>query len=145
MPIITDIADALVTDLNAETFDQAFDAVRSFKPEYALEDMDELHVTVVPKSRVHELLTRRDLQKDYQFDIAVQVRFAEQTATEIDPYVALVEDVMSFLEGTPRLVSYPSAIWIKSENDPLWIPEHMETFRQFTSVITVTYRLGATR
>jgi len=35
----------------------------------------------------------------------------------------------------------PNVLWLKSEMTALYAPDHMEMFRQFTSVLTVTYRV----
>ncbi len=41
-----------------------------------------------------------------------------------------------------RLSSYPGAMWLKTENVPIYAQEHMEQLRQFTSIITLTFRLA---
>ncbi len=57
MALIVDIAEAVVTELNAPstvlgaggTFSQSFTARRLYRPEFDLAEMGDLHVTVVPK------------------------------------------------------------------------------------------------
>ena len=53
MSLVIDIADAVAAELNAappDTFSQAFAAARMVLPEFDLEDLAELKVTVVPKA-----------------------------------------------------------------------------------------------
>jgi hypothetical protein len=48
MSVITDVAEAIVAELNAATFSQPVNAVRAYLPQYKLTEMQSLHVTVVP-------------------------------------------------------------------------------------------------
>ena len=40
-----------------------------------------------------------------------------------------------------RLDSLRAAVWVKTENEPLYAQEHMDQLRQFTSVLTFTFRM----
>jgi len=140
MSTITDIADAVKNELNGHTFSQAFKAVRLYQPLYELADMKTLHVTVVPRAVVMEISSRTLVQHDYQIDVAVQKKFEKDSPVEIDPLMMLVEEIADFFR-LRRLAGYPSAVWLKTDNDPVWSPEHMEQFRQFTSVLTLTFRV----
>jgi hypothetical protein len=35
----------------------------------------------------------------------------------------------------------PSAMWVKTENLPIYSPEHLETKQVFTSLLTFTFRV----
>jgi hypothetical protein len=39
-----------------------------------------------------------------------------------------------------RLAGYPLAVWIKTEHTAIYAPEHLDQLRQFTSVLTLTFR-----
>jgi hypothetical protein len=54
--------------------------------------------------------------------------------------MALVEEIADFFR-LRRLTSYPDAIWVRTDNVPVYAPEHLEEFRQFTSVLTLTFRV----
>ena len=54
--------------------------------------------------------------------------------------MGLVEEIINFLSRR-KLASVSSALWIKTANEPIYAGEHMEQFRQFTSILTLTYRL----
>jgi len=139
MATIVDIADAIVDELNGGTFSQAFTAERSYLPRFELPDMATLHVTVIPKSMEISQAggTRAKEQYDYRVDVAVQKREAE--LDELDALMSLVEEIADYLTGR-ALDTSPVANWIGTENSPIYAPEHMGEFRQFTSIITVTYR-----
>jgi len=141
MPVITDIADAVVTELNDGDFSQEFTAVRQYRPEFELPEMKELHVTVVPKGVTITSLGRGVNQHDYQIDVAVQKKLTTEDAAELDPLMALVEEIADFFR-LRRLASYTDAAWVKTENDPVYSQEHLGEMRQLTSVLTLTFRVA---
>ena len=141
MATITDIADAVVTELNGHAFSQPFTAARHYRPVFTLEDMSALHVTVVPKGLTIEQLDRSRNQHDVQVDVAVQKKFSSGDAAELDPLMTLVEEVADFFR-LRRLAAYPNALWMRTENVPVYAPEHMDDLRQFTSVVTLTFRVA---
>jgi hypothetical protein len=143
MSVLTDIASAVETELNAApagTFEPAFTAQRAYLPQYELKDMADLHVTVVPKGVVVQSASRAVSQYDYSIDVAVQKKLAATDPAEIDPLMALVEQIADFFRQR-RLSAYPSAAWVRTEHTHLYAQEHMSDLRQFTSVLTLTFRV----
>ena len=140
MAVITDIADAIVAELNGATFSQPVTAVRSYLPQYDLTEMQNLHVTVVPKGVVLGSADRSRGQGDYSVDVAVQRKFAAGDNADLDGLTNLVEEIINHFRGR-RLDSYPDAAWLKTEQTVLYAPEHMAELRQFTSIVTFTYRV----
>ena len=72
MSVVVAIADATVEALNAGSFSQEFTARRYYQPVFALPEMQELHVSVVPKSLEIFAGARHQNQHDYAIDIGVQ-------------------------------------------------------------------------
>lgn len=140
MAVITDLADALVAELNAVTFSRPFTAARYYLPRFELADLQTLHVSVVPKGVVLATGDRTRNQGDYSLDVAVQQKFASDTNADLDPLTNLVEEIVDHFRGR-RLDSYPDAAWLKTEQTVLYAPEHLTEFRQFTSLLTFTYRV----
>jgi len=155
MATITDIADAVVTELNGHTWTNApptppeveggdptpaFTAERHYRPRFDLKDMAALHVSVVPKGVTIERADRLRNQEDYAIDVAVQKKFSSGDAVELDPLMALVEEIARFFR-LRRLAEYPDAVWVRTENVPVYAVEHMDELRQFTSVLTLTFRV----
>jgi len=138
MSQITDIADAVVTALNGQSFSQSFTAARAYRPSFDLQEMKDLHVTVVPKGI--ELITAgRNLpQSDVLIDIGVQKKLAESDETEIDALMGLVQEIVEFIRDTKK---FGGASWVKTENVPIYSQEHLSELRQFTSVLTLTLRI----
>ncbi len=140
MAVITDIADAVVAQLNAGTFSQSFTAERAFLPVFELSDLKSVRVTVVPKGVTIIPGGRSHNQHDYAIDVAVQKKLDAADNAEIDPLVTLVDEIADFFR-LKRLESYPGAIWLKTENEPVYSQEHLDQLRQFTGLLTFTFRV----
>jgi hypothetical protein len=136
--IIANIADAVVAALNGHQFSQSFTAVRAYRPEYDLRDMGDLRVTVVPKSTEMTTAGRGLAQSDIQIDLAVQKKLTTGDNAEIDALMGLVQEIAEFIRSTGR---FGGAVWVKTENSPIYAPEHLGEMRLFTSVLTLTLRV----
>lgn len=142
MARVIDIADAVVAELNAApagTFDPAFTAERRVLPEFGLPDLAELKVTVVPKAVEITGATRSVGQFDCQIDIGVQQKLGKDLDTETAALCGLTDAIVGYLRRRP-LAAAPHAAWVRTQNDPVYAPEHLAEHRTFTSVLTVTYR-----
>jgi len=140
MSLVSDIAKAVKDELDAHDFSVEFEAVRAYLPLFDLAEMEDLHVTVVPKGLAVEGGSRKASQHDVQVDVAVQKKLESEDNSEIDALMALVEEISDFLRFR-RLEGFPGAAWLKVENAPVYSQEHLCEMRQFTSVLTVTYRV----
>jgi len=140
MAVIAEIAGAVVAELNAGTFSQPFEATRCYLPRFDLAEMKDLHVTVVPKGLTILPGTRVHNQHDYTIDVAVQKKLSAVDNTEIDTLMELVDEIAQHFRGR-RLATTPSAVWVRTENEPTYAPEHLQELRQFTSVLTFTFRM----
>jgi len=138
-PELLRIADGVVAVLNAASLSQPFQAERLYLPQFELPDLKVLHVTVVPKDEDTKPLSRRQAQRIYRVDVGVQKKFEKGDAAELDPLVALVEEIAALFRGK-RLQAVPEAVCTVTKPDPIYSPEHMEQFRQFTSVVTLTFK-----
>ena len=143
MSLITAIADAVVTDLNgaaAGTFAQAFTAARHYRPQFDLAELKTLRVSVVPKGIAITGLMRIANQHDVSIDVAVQKKVNPTDSAELDGLMTLVEQIADYFR-LRRLTALPTALWTKTENVPVYAPEHLEQKQVFTSVLTFTFRV----
>jgi hypothetical protein len=138
--LIVAIADAVKASLNAATFSEPFTAERHYQPLFELKDMKVLHVSVVPSGVAITTLGRGRSQVDVKIDVAVQKKLGRADAEEIDSLMGLVEEIAEHFKAK-RLASSPEAVWVKTENAPIYAQEHMAELRQFTSVLTFTFRV----
>lgn len=137
MARITDIAVAVANALNGHSFSQVFAAGMSYRPVFDLRDMKGLRVSVVPRGVEMSTAGRGLTQHDVQIDIGVQKKLAADDAAEIDSLLGLVQEIAEFVRTTGH---FDEATWVKTENTPIYSPEHLSELRQFTSVLTLTLR-----
>ena len=140
MAVITDIADAVVAELNGHTFSQKFTAVRTYDTTLALQDAGTLHVTVVPKALTEEVASRGADQVDYAIDVGVRKKPASVSNADLDPLVSLVEEIRAFFRRR-RLAAFPGAVCIRTPIEPVFAPEHLREYGQFTSILALTFRV----
>jgi len=136
--MITNLADAVVSELNGVTFSMAFTAERLYRPDFELADMQDLHVSVVPRALEMTSVGRGLGQYDVQIDVAVQRKLDAADNTEIDALMALVGELVEFF---PVKRQFGDSVWVRTENSPIYSPEHLGELRQFTSVLTATLRV----
>ena len=131
----------MTAGLNAARLSQAFIAQRLYVPNFDLEDMKELRVTVVPRELELSPLDREQNCVHARIDVAVQKKFNSGTNAEIDPLVGFVEEVADLFR-LKRLASFHAARCVKVEHTVLYSCEHWEQLRQFTSLLTLTFELA---
>lgn len=140
MPLITQVADAVIAELNATTFSQPVTAIRSYLPRVELADLKSLKVTVVPSSVTVAAASRSQTQRDVAIDVAVQKKLGQEQNVSLDPLLALAEEIAEHFRAK-RLDSFPGALCVKTEFKPIYAPEHIEQLRTFTSVLSLTFRV----
>lgn len=140
MPLITQVADAVVAELDATTFSQPITAIRSYLPRVELADLKTLKVTVVPSSVTVAAASRSQTQRDVAIDVAVQKKLGQEQNVSLDPLLALAEEIAEHFRAK-RLDSFPGALCVKTEFKPIYAPEHIEQLRTFTSVLSLTFRV----
>jgi hypothetical protein len=141
MAVIIDIADAVVAEINGHEWASVTGVVawRHYRPLFDLKEMATLHVTVIPRAWSTVPASRASDQNEYQIDVGVQQKVDGEVAGS-DPLMGLVQEMVEFFR-LRRLAAYPDAACVKVENAPAWVPEHLQELRQFTSVLTLTFRV----
>lgn len=138
MPMLTDIADAVTAKINAASIAPGLAAERILLPVFELKDMKKLKVSVVPKARKIVQGTRTENINEIQIDIGVQKKISNDD--ELDGLMKIVEDIAGLFKAE-RLDGYKKAICVKVENEPVYDHEHLRQLRQFTSVITLAFKV----
>jgi len=134
-----ELAEAVKTAVNAESFSVAFTATRVALPEFQLKDMATLHVTVVPREIEIGLQARGRNRHTMGVDVAVQQRLATVDNATVDALIALVEEVAGYMTRKNLTSGGETAYWSDTEINPLYDSGHLREMRQFTSVIRLTY------
>jgi hypothetical protein len=94
----------------------------------------------VPKGITITSSGRNSNQHDIAIDVAVQKKVDADDQKELDVLMLLTEQIADFFR-LRRLSKMPEAIWIRTENVPVYSPEHLESKQVFTSVLTFTFRV----
>ncbi len=134
---IVELADQLASDLNGHTFSLPFTAERGYLPTFELPELNVLKVTVVPKEDEGKLDTRESSQHDYAIDIGIQKKTNTIDNGDLDPLTYLTREIADFFlfgkrPGAATLISPAVRI--------LYLQDHLHKLRQFTSVVTLTFR-----
>ena len=136
------IADAVVATVNAGSYGQTVQAQRLHQPSFTLDELKTLHVSVVPRSVQVSAASRDTSMYDVAIDVGVQKKIAAgpQGDQEIDGLLELVEEIGDQLR-LKRLPDMTEAAWVSLAHEPIVAAEHLDQHRQFTSIITVVYRV----
>jgi hypothetical protein len=140
IPVSVQLADAVVAELRGGTFSRNFVPVRKLLPVRELAELDELRVTVVPRSVESVPLARTTERRTYAIDLGVQQRVGQDVELDTAVVMAVAEEIAEFLR-THSLSDVPKASYVGHAIDPVYSPEHLEEMRVATSVVTIRYTL----
>ena len=108
---------------------------RRYVPSLELKDTKELRIIVVPKDISYERASRSHNNVQVAVDLALMKKFQKGDAAELDPLCELVESLLKLFDSKPL----GNALCVKAQNVPIYAQEHYEKWRQFTSLITLTF------
>jgi hypothetical protein len=147
--VLIQIADAVTGALGDAALSKAFDPSRAYTPVHNIKDLTNLSITVVPVSRVTALLDRSGRSfNDYVTDVVIQQSLPHGPLTNdqinffCDPLVFLAEEIVA-LFYINILAAYPQARCTSANHDPVVAHHHIDEERVFTSVVQLTFRVGA--
>jgi hypothetical protein len=140
---ILDIADAIVTALNAATLSQTFTAVRSYVPKFDLTTSTGYQVSVVPKADSREPGGQSTDSAELLIDIGVMKKLdafttAAAELAEIDAAMLLCDEIRA-LVNRHRLAAIDTAICVKIEQNPIYSVDQADEARTFLTVLTTTW------
>jgi len=136
---IISIADDVVTVINGGvyTINDTIDAKRLYVPEFSVEDLKTLKISVIPVSIPEEISARGRTQLDFMVMIGVQKK-TSNLLSEFDKLVEFMEEMNALFRFNQLPVTGVS--WIASENDPVYDPDYATNIGVFTSVLSLTFR-----
>lgn len=148
---IEKVSKALRDELAMGEFSQDFEPGEVFDATLELEDLDTLHVDVVPVGSDPDWEARGVMAWDNVLQIAIRKRFGQDDLDEATGKVRnrhmhellyLEEEIIKFLVNTAdTLRGYAAAeMSVKPEVEVKWSQITLRESGQFTSVIRVTYK-----
>ncbi len=143
--MIADLADAIVTELNAATFSQEFAAIRKWLAKWTLPQLATLRVSVVPGPATYETASRGQDDERHEMDIAVQKKIDPDTNSEVDALVKFMEEIIAHFRAKRLTAGSTNAICVIRSLIPgaeaAVAREHLEDKRTFTGVIRTTWMI----
>ena len=127
------MADAVLQKIKEAFHD--IQAERHYVPSLELKETKETRIIVVPKEIGYERASQSHNNVQVAVDIALMKKFQKGDAAELDPLCDLVEKILKLFDGKPL----GDALCLKAQNVPIYAQEHYEKWRQFTSLITLTF------
>ena len=137
---IVELANLVTAALNEGSL--GFTAVRGYLPDLKRKDLgSDIKVFVIPKGETGQPHSRSVEQVDWDIYIGVIKKLKQGPQdtfdeTELDGLRDIVRAIKDRLQAS-KLGNFTR---IRTLNDPLFDVEHLVDQRQFTSVITITYR-----
>lgn len=140
------IAAQVVSLLNAHDFSEDFTAERKYQVKLQLEQTESLVVSVVAASKQRERSSRCSNENQYTIQVAVQQRIDPADADQGDLLSYLVEEISDYLDNSWHMdIDGCRVSLIGYDSNPLWLPEHLLSLRQFTNVTTYTFTVERER
>lgn len=142
------IADAVAGLLEVTDLCQPFEVVRDYAPVHDTEELDTLKVVVVPTGETVATLARDSDQFDFVVAVAVQKRLSAGPITRlerlaaVDPLRRFVRKIIHLFRRKKLGIESGSPTCINVANIPVFDRDHMDSHKVFTSVISLTFRMG---
>jgi hypothetical protein len=133
------IADAVVTELNAGEFTREFTAARSFLPYFTTAELANIHVSVVPGGIEMTPVTRASTLDVLSVDIGILKTVDPKDEDEIEDLISFVHEIIDYMRGR-RLTDQPNVTWFKTAVDPLYNEEQLSQNKCFMSILTLSYK-----
>ena len=139
---IIGLQDAIVADLNAQTFSQALTAERGYNITHVPSDLTTARAVVIP-SEIETIspFDRSQSNTSVSVSIGIQKQLLDQSNAVVDPWVVLSEDVLNHLTWVsyPAISGSPQAI--SAEFPSVLDAELLEKTKVFISVIEITFKM----
>lgn len=140
---LVQISDAIVSELNAHVFSQAFVAARTWNPKEDLENLTQLTVRVVPVDVSESPLSRTSIDGIYSPQIAVIKRVFDDS--ECDEMAQIMQEMADYLtfEKKKSLDLLPSATLQRVDFNPLYNLDLLREMRLWFGVLVPQYLMAS--
>lgn len=112
-----------------------FEATFSTIPEFSLKQLEKRRIVVVPMNTSYKIISRGAIEEECKVSVGVLKRITDD---ELEKMISFVSYLATYLLGSTHCGSK----CVLSEYDPLYYPEHLRENRQFTSIITLTFKMA---
>ena len=134
--IAISLAKSVAEKLNLSTLSKSFDAKFVTVASFDLKNISGVMVSVAAKDLSFERISRSQVQKQIRIDIGIQSKL-RNIETEVSDLIFLAEQIAELFDGWAN--DDFNATCIKVEVEPIYSPEHIRQYKQFISVVTLTF------
>lgn len=135
------VADAVLEELQTHTFSQSFTAERVYLPRHTPKELKDLHVTVVPAGWQSDYQSRNTTLRNCTIQVGLQKKLTSEDNAEIDPLVALAQEIEDRFREIKRLKSVESILMTVECLAAPADDDDLDQRKIFTSVLALTYRV----
>lgn len=139
--VLTDIANAVVAEIQAATLSQTPTVERVYVPVYDRASVSGLRVYVLATGQTITDANRAADDFEATIKVAIYKDVNPAVIAEVDAMVAFVQEVLDLFRSNIHLTAYDSAALTDLANDPVYDPAQLDQHRVFVSVITLKYTL----
>ena len=141
MTATSDVARDVVEYINDQTYATLFSAVYAWVPRFDLEDLEDIYVSVSPRSNIIENASRKSSMNEHAVVVIIAKRAIDDEVddTVYDELDALSNEIKDSLTRM-TLPNLKSVSWTQTTYDQIVIPQDIRENRQFTAVLTINFK-----
>ena len=142
------LADAIVAQINGNTFSPAFVLQRADAPLFSMPELSQLVVTLIPQEITQETSTRGHDKIIYTVEIGFQRKAPPRPQSGEDPILRMTkeirqlqQDVLNWLSHRSRRrpPNYANAMLMKLSMSPPFVADMLRDHRHYLGVLRLTY------
>ena len=133
-----------VTDkLNSETWSVPLTAERTFQVNHERAELEDIKVSVVPRSATRQMEVRSAVEHVVQIDVGIQQAIDPGSLSDCDAMLDLLLEIADAFHMTTLVCGGVPAVCTEVEHEPLFLSEHLDQQRVFTGVVTLSLTMYA--
>lgn len=138
------LADATLASIQAGDFSKTPDRIRrAYTPQVELKRTDRLEVLIVPQKIETERNDETAWDRSTSIDVGILYKFnykanAEIPISQVDPFADYADEIAEHFADDDFAIA--DGVDVIGVDRTLYFANHLTDWRQFTSIITVTFR-----
>lgn len=140
---IVDLQEKIVAGFNGWPWSTAMQAERSYAPFTDLGTMGGIKIWVFPVAKASVVESRRTRAQELAVGITLEKKISPASlVAECDELVSLVDEIQEAMDHkSDAHIATAGFTWLGFTNEPLYLPDRLQSLQQFTSVSVFRYRV----
>lgn len=131
----TDIGNAIVTHLNAQSLSKSFLCKLDYLPDFEREDLQTAELSVFPAGKAITFANRKDNQYIYTFNLVIRCPVAPAKEPDISSEMYFAEEVIESLDR----VQMSNAVFTGAQTASMYDLEILNERNEYLAVFSITY------